>query len=541
MGYALLWLEFLGIALVFLAVITAWASHARGPRMRRRVPALIGAMMILLVSLATAFFGEIHFDSHILTPGFWYAVLWSSVFTITTVVLLTVGLRKGVDDWPRARDWPLRRLVLALLGLFVLAWITFANLDTAVTMRLATVRAEGNATILSLAPAPIPAGANAAPLYLDAFELMAPETPPPSTWVEKTHGWEAYDGKSVDPKNKAFLDFLQTQQPALSLLREGAARPGCRIEREYSLGFDMLIPEVRNFRRGATLLAYDALAAAAAGNSRRAMQDVAAIFGIARQLDEPLLLCLLMSVGIEETGFSVLQDVLDLAPPTKEDLELISLHPSERYRTLLQRAIMMEEAVGLTSFGMLALEPLPHFFLLIEGGRKEDYVLAGILGSSFYRVFMLSDDLKGFRHLMEETRRECQRPHAEAMLAVEAVDRQWRRKRGILAGLMTPALIKCFTRVSEAEAMHRLSRLGLAATAYRLKHGKLPTTPDALIPDFIPRLPVDPFDGKPMRMKTDGPDLVFYSIGPDQKDDGGKKAETRNHYEGDLVFRLKGK
>ena len=370
---------------------------------------------------------------------------------------------------------------------------------------------------------------------------MAPETPPPSTWVEKTHGWEAYDGTSVDPKNKAFLDFLQTQQPALSLLREGAARPGCRLEREYFLGFDMLVPEVRNFRRGATLLAYDSSAAAAAGNTRRASEDVAAIFGIARQFDEPLLLCLLMSTAIEETGFRALQDVLELAPSTKEDLGLISLHPSERYRTVLQRAIMMEEAVGLTSFGMLALEPLPQFFLFIEGGRKADHTLAGFLGSSFYRVFMLADDLKGFRRQMEETLQLCQKPYPEGMLALKAMDKEWRRKRGILTRLITPAFIKCFSRVALAEAMHRLSRLGLAATAYRLRHGALPTTADALIPDFIPRIPTDPFDGKPIRMKMDGQDLLFYSIGPDEKDDGGKKAESRNLFEGDIVFRLKGK
>ena len=159
MGYALLWLESLGTVLVFIAVITALAGNARGPRTRKRVPILVGALMILLVGLVTAFLGVVHFEHHLLITGFGSVVLWSSLFTISTVVLLILGMREGVDDWPRARGWPLRRLVLALLGLFVLTWITFANLDTAVTMQLATVRAEGNATILSLAPAAIPAGA----------------------------------------------------------------------------------------------------------------------------------------------------------------------------------------------------------------------------------------------------------------------------------------------------------------------------------------------------------------------------------------------
>ena len=143
MGYALLWLESLGTVVVFVAVITALIGRIRGSRTRTLVRMFFGALMILLAGLVTVLNGWVHFDTPIFLTivFFWYVVLWSSVFILTTVLLLTLGLRKGVDDRPRARGWSLRRLFLALFGLFVLTWITFANLDTAATMRLATVRA----------------------------------------------------------------------------------------------------------------------------------------------------------------------------------------------------------------------------------------------------------------------------------------------------------------------------------------------------------------------------------------------------------------
>jgi hypothetical protein len=37
---------------------------------------------------------------------------------------------------------------------------------------------------------------------------------------------------------------------------------------------------------------------------------------------------------------------------------------------------------------------------------------------------------------------------------------------------------------------------------------------------------IDPFDGKPMRIKQTGEGPIVYTIGPDQKDDGGNLDQT---------------
>ena len=54
---------------------------------------------------------------------------------------------------------------------------------------------------------------------------------------------------------------------------------------------------------------------------------------------------------------------------------------------------------------------------------------------------------------------------------------------------------------------------------YRQDHGKLPAALSELVPDYLPAIPVDPFDGKPFRYLPDKG--VVYSVGSDTRDSGG--------------------
>ena len=73
--------------------------------------------------------------------------------------------------------------------------------------------------------------------------------------------------------------------------------------------------------------------------------------------------------------------------------------------------------------------------------------------------------------------------------------------------------------------------------AYRARNGKLPDKLDDLVPDFIPVVPRDPFDGQAMRMKRIGQGGVVYSIGPDMVDNGGAP-DDRNNNTGDITFKV---
>jgi hypothetical protein len=61
----------------------------------------------------------------------------------------------------------------------------------------------------------------------------------------------------------------------------------------------------------------------------------------------------------------------------------------------------------------------------------------------------------------------------------------------------------------------------LACERYRLAMNLWPNAWDQLVPNFLPAVPLDPFDGKPLRIKAMPDGIVVYSIGKDRTDDGG--------------------
>ena len=69
----------------------------------------------------------------------------------------------------------------------------------------------------------------------------------------------------------------------------------------------------------------------------------------------------------------------------------------------------------------------------------------------------------------------------------------------------------------------RVLMLRLALRTHQLERGALPPNLQALVPNHIKAVPVDPFGkGAPFLYKTDGKTYRLWSIGPDGRDDGGK-------------------
>jgi len=76
--------------------------------------------------------------------------------------------------------------------------------------------------------------------------------------------------------------------------------------------------------------------------------------------------------------------------------------------------------------------------------------------------------------------------------------------------------------VLNAEVSRELTTTALAIKRYQLRHGRYPSELGALVPAFLPAIPRDPADGKPLRYRLhpDG-SFLLYSIGEDGVDDGG--------------------
>ncbi len=96
--------------------------------------------------------------------------------------------------------------------------------------------------------------------------------------------------------------------------------------------------------------------------------------------------------------------------------------------------------------------------------------------------------------------------------------------RLVLAGLRHDARCLC------AEA-------GIACERFRLKHGCWPKSLDDLQAFGIPKGPVDPFDGEPLRYRIEEDGVCIYSVGENGIDDGGDTHRREGKPE-DTGFRL---
>src|SRR5262249_28120615 len=105
--------------------------------------------------------------------------------------------------------------------------------------------------------------------------------------------------------------------------------------------------------------------------------------------------------------------------------------------------------------------------------------------------------------------------------------------------LLSPAADKIGEECRRKHALTRCGLILLAAERFRLTTGSWPETLDALIPNYLPTILLDPFDGEPLRYRRLRDGVVVYSVGPDDIDDGGRLARSRPIPPGtDLGFRL---
>ena len=71
----------------------------------------------------------------------------------------------------------------------------------------------------------------------------------------------------------------------------------------------------------------------------------------------------------------------------------------------------------------------------------------------------------------------------------------------------------------------RTTTAAIAVEQYRQSHGgEPPSKLDDLVPAHLPAVPVDPFSGGALRYQRDAVGYTIYSLGENQKDDGGRDA-----------------
>ncbi len=535
MGYFLLWIESLAVGLLMVATLVACIG-----RVQRRWVRIV--LNVLAVLMPLAFYVGLAIGTGTLQimyriPGARFAamVLLTVAFAVGTIWLLVNGFRRGEEDPARRRaaGWPRGKLAVSLGVAVALHVMTFWNMDLAIRQEVAALRIEAGALALSVAPVRVPDADNAALPYQQAFELMGSNRQGGEAWKEE---WNV-SNPEFDAQDPKLREFLGQHTSTLALLRQGAAKPGCCFERDYGRPSISIFfaSELHRLRAGARLLAADARCKAADGDLRGALENTSAMFSIAEHTaSDPLVVMQLVAIAIDQIAIGTLEAVLASGTATAEDLAAANIHDHLSYRKQLEKAFRLEEAFWLSIvFQMMSGTggPVP------SGNEWLPFQTPGVLVPP-YRVFLLKNDVATYRDNMRQLTVLAGKPYYETKEEWEALEQKLgSRPQGILSKVTLSALTSLARAIARGEAQRGVARVGLAMCRYRAAKRAFPETLQELVPEFIPAVPRDPFDGQPLRLKSTEQELVIYSIGPNGEDDGGVPFD-KEEQTGDITFRL---
>src|SRR5262249_47938423 len=146
------------------------------------------------------------------------------------------------------------------------------------------------------------------------------------------------------------------------------------------------------------------------------------------------------------------------------------------------------------------------------------------------------------------------RAHTEAVEIVRLPPEQWKARfallkarfpdsrdnDSILATLMLSSIERTLESELAARALLRAAFTAVAAERFRLTNNTWPATLDDLVTArLIPAVPIDRFDGKPLRLAKRLSGVTVYSLGPDLTDnDGTIDPKGKNAPRSDIGFRL---
>ncbi|MCS7045337.1 MAG: hypothetical protein NZO58_03170, partial [Gemmataceae bacterium] len=114
-------------------------------------------------------------------------------------------------------------------------------------------------------------------------------------------------------------------------------------------------------------------------------------------------------------------------------------------------------------------------------------------------------------------------PESRRLPFLEKLDKEFdklSKSATVLARLLVPCYRRLFEAHSRGQARVRCLVAGLAAERFRIDHGRWPRDLAELTPKYLAKVPIDPFDDAPIRLRATGDGIVFYCLGCDGKGAG---------------------
>jgi len=504
MGYGIFWLTHLGYSLLLVTTITALAVRCKKPRWQRFWPILTAMLLFYPFVLPIRTGGYLLMQN--LQPKwlFWYGLSDTIAYIIGVVMIIKIGLKDGRSKAQPARHWPRLRLAAAFVIFLFLHFFNLANMNMEIRSDLFEVQRDTTQKLVDLLPSHIPQDGNAHPVYEQAAKALdTPDDLP--EWLSES------DKPDFEPSSEKVTNLLAKHQGALSMVRRAASMPGYSPEIDVENYWESSIPEYSHYLIFSRLLNLSARSKALTGDTAGSIKELAVMESMARHLRNfPLLISFMVAIAVDQIRMQGLEYVLCHTPNPPADLIPlpVTAHPSVLNSYLNTQRF---EAQGRLQFFT--------FFTLIDDISSmhyapEDLRKNRIISTRSWRVFALPTELKIEREIFVYWMSKPVENYEALYKNLEKInDAREAGEIGLFAAIDMPNFVPYMVRTMWRDVLMGLCDLALASTAYKGANGRYPAKLEDLVPDFIDRIPPDPFDGKPLKMKPVEGGMMLYSVG----------------------------
>ena len=305
---------------------------------------------------------------------------------------------------------------------------------------------------------------------------------------------------------------------------------GLRFSVGWTNGFTNRLPSVLvDIRQLQQRLAVKTLYESGRGDVPRAARSLQKGFALTASLNGDSLVDAMIRVACAGLMCDVAEQALNRVQFTTEDLQKIDVQVKPERIDDFSSVFMVERHLGLLTFNHM---------------RESTRGLRGIFLNTVQRFrgrnkpLYRDEDYLLFLNFNDQQTRLHSRPLLERVRGYEQLTSNFATNaRSMTASMAMPDWSKAMRIAAETKARLVALKAALAIERFRLANNNaLPETLDALVPNYCPSSPRDPFDEQPLRYKKIARDYVVYSIGADGIDNAGAERNRRNTSDYDLTI-----
>jgi hypothetical protein len=336
-----------------------------------------------------------------------------------------------------------------------------------------------------------------------------------------------------------FLAWSDQFDSDFNLIHEALKRSYARIDGDYSIPYEIPIPNFVAVRTVAQVLAQRAKCDLLLGQPDNSLQELSLMHDMCRLLEgaptgKPMTLVSAM-INVAVTGL--------YADTIADGFQTHAWQ--EPQIAVLQKQL---EQINVVSFVVQAFESEPaattHTLETIPTMKVKEWFQVSVPGSQTRGKISLWQKIKNLKWMLLPRGWIYQNMATIAKLGNKQLDGfdsqndiiqpqkfgDLTRELNVIAkpykffaGEAIPNFAKAWQTTAHNQTMVNEAQIACALERYHLAHNKYPETLDALSPQFIAQIPHDIINGQPLHYRrTDDGNFLLYSVGWNEMDDGGQ-------------------